>query len=62
MTESPVRICCGRRHSGAVCLDGKVMCCLRFNRVDQADLAFEGGERVNVCIPCADEVRLTVNR
>jgi hypothetical protein len=48
----PVRLCCGQRHHGPVCPDGKVMCCLCFNRVEQSGLALEGGSRVDVCIPC----------
>ena len=50
----PVRICCGRRHFGAVCPDGKVMCCLCYNRFDQDKLnTTKDGKKEDVCIECA---------
>lgn len=36
--QPPVRLCCGQRHFGPVCPDGKVMCCLCFQRFDRKDL------------------------
>lgn len=50
----PFRVCCGRQHLGPVCPDGKVMCCICFDRVPQDQLAVdpEDGQRVDVCIPC----------
>jgi hypothetical protein len=38
-SEAPVRSCCGRRHFGPVCPDGRVMCCMCFRRVTQDRLA-----------------------
>lgn len=36
--EAPVRLCCFKRHWGAICPDGKVMCCLCFDRFEQSEL------------------------
>jgi hypothetical protein len=47
----PIRLCCGERHWGVVCLDGKVMCCMCFERVEQKDLY---GDQ-DVCIWCAEK-------
>lgn len=51
--EPPVRICCGKRHGGVQCPDGKVMCCLCFERFLVTELATEeDGIPTNVCKPC----------
>lgn len=51
---APVRSCCMERHYGAVCPDGKVMCCVCFNRFDQEDLhRLVDGSREDVCCDCA---------
>ena len=56
--EIPVRPCCGRRHWSVVCLDGKVMCCICFDRFDRADLnVLEDGGREDVCKQCAVDER-----
>ena len=53
--EAPVRLCCGQRHSGPVCLDGKVMCILCFDRVDQDDLNITDDDmKEDVCKKCAE--------
>lgn len=51
----PVRLCCGQRHDGAVCPDGKVMCCVCFERVRVDDLnVTPDGKKEDVCRPCAE--------
>lgn len=54
-TQYPwIRPCCGQRHAGPVCPDGKVMCCLCFDRFELADLHVEDdGTKVDVCRSCA---------
>lgn len=56
LSEPPVRLCCGQRHSGAQCPDGKAMCCVCFERFDKADLMVENGVTYNVCKGCAPRV------
>lgn len=52
--EPPVRLCCAQRHWGAICPDGKVMCCLCFERFEQADLSETvDGDKQDVCVTCA---------
>jgi hypothetical protein len=55
MTErdAPVRLCCGERHFGVQCPDGKVMCCVCFNRFPVTELSMEGGKLQDVCKGCA---------
>ena len=54
LDRPPVRLCCGQRHYGAVCPDGKVMCCLCFSRFEIAELnVTEDGTPEDVCRPCA---------
>lgn len=50
--EIPVRVCCMQRHLGAQCPDGKVMCCLCFDRVSVDELAMENGHVIDVCKKC----------
>lgn len=51
---APVRPCCSQRHYGPVCPDGRVMCCLCFNRFDISDLQQDSdGQRSDVCVNCA---------
>jgi len=52
---APVRLCCGERHAGVVCPDGKVMCCLCFERVSQSGLnrSRATGFLEDVCRSCA---------
>jgi hypothetical protein len=53
IVSPPVRLCCGQRHYGVVCPDGKVMCCSCFERVTLGELSVdENGTRVDVCVPC----------
>jgi len=53
LPEDPVRLCCGKRHSGVVCPDGLVMCCLCFHRfrVIELHVTDEGPE--DACLKCA---------
>lgn len=52
--QAPYRLCCGKRHFGVMCPDGKVMCCLCFCRVPQDQLHVSPeGLKTNVCLPCA---------
>lgn len=52
----PVKVCCGKRqseHSGAMCPDGTVMCCLCFGRFLTHQLATdESGDKIDVCLNC----------
>jgi hypothetical protein len=49
----PVRLCCGQAHWGAVCPDGKVMCCLCFGRFARDGLHTDAdGQRLDVCKGC----------
>ena len=53
--SAPVRFCCGERHWGAVCPDGKVMCCICFRRVSQNDLnILANDKKEDVCKACAE--------
>lgn len=53
MSDAPVRLCCMQRHFDTVCPDGKVMCCLCFDRFDQDDLhTLPNGKREDVCREC----------
>lgn len=50
-----IRLCCGQQHAGVVCPDGKVMCCLCFDRFHEDELYVEAdGDRVNVCRACGE--------
>lgn len=52
--SAPVRLCCGQRHWNVACPDGKVMCCLCFNRFDPTGLhLLSDGRREDVCAECA---------
>lgn len=51
--EPPVRSCCGQRHFGVTCLDGKTICCLCFDRFDMNSLSKDNdGDMTDVCILC----------
>lgn len=56
VSAAPVRLCCGQRHHGSICPDGKVMCANCFRRFDVADLMVEDGETWDVCKECATHV------
>ncbi len=59
MDEIPVRLCCGQRHLGPVCLDGKVMCCLCFSRVPQDQIhVLPDGKKEDVCLECWDKEKV----
>jgi len=56
--DAPVRLCCGQRHFGVVCPDGKVMCCLCFGRFTPDELSETvDGDKQDVCVPCAENER-----
>jgi len=52
---SPVRLCCGRRHSGVLCPDGLVMCCICYHRFPVEGLHETDGGREDVCLGCAEQ-------
>jgi hypothetical protein len=58
----PVRLCCGQRHVGAACPDGKVMCCICFGRFDVADLhTFTGHDKPSdVCAECGAREEVSI--
>lgn len=52
----PVRACCGHRHTGPVCPDGTVMCCVcldRFTRDELAPSPEDPNVREDICLTCA---------
>lgn len=54
--EPPVRSCCQQRHWGVVCPDGKVMCCICFDRVEQDQLhTNQDGVTENMCKSCGTQ-------
>ena len=54
--SAPIRLCCGQAHWGAVCPDGKVMCCICFEHVSQDDLnVLANGKKEDVCKSCAQK-------
>lgn len=53
LPESPVRLCCGKRHDTIACPDGKVMCCICFHRFTLDELAV--GVKRDVCKGCDDD-------
>jgi hypothetical protein len=51
---APVRLCCGQRHSGTMCPDGLVMCCLCFERFPVEKLNHIDPDTIeNLCLSCA---------
>lgn len=63
INEPPTRLCCGQKHHGPVCPDGKVMCCLCFNRVNQDELhVLPDGQKEDVCNDCFDEEENLINK
>lgn len=52
----PVQVCCGQRHYGATCPDGKTMCCVCFERFGKPDLMVENGTTYDVCKGCTPRV------
>lgn len=55
IAEGPVRLCCGQRHYGVQCPDGKVMCCMCFRRFKVEDLNINelSKKPEDVCKECA---------
>jgi alpha-tubulin suppressor-like RCC1 family protein len=52
----PVRLCCGKRHTGVICPDGKVMCQICWHRFDQDGMYVDNqGDRWDVCEKCGRE-------
>ena len=53
----PVRLCCGQRHWGVLCPDGKVMCCICFSRFPESGLFVNSeGRREDICVSCAKKM------
>lgn len=53
--NAPVKLCCGKRHFGPMCPDGKVLCCMCWCKFDVADLnVTEDGKPEDVCRGCAE--------
>jgi hypothetical protein len=53
--EPPTRLCCGQKHYGPICPDGKVLCCLCFRRFEIKDLnKTTEGKPEDVCKECAE--------
>ncbi len=55
LTTPPVRLCCGERHTGVVCPNGTVMCCVCFKSFlptasTRYDVCPECVERGEVCV------------
>jgi hypothetical protein len=50
----PTRLCCGQKHLGPQCPDGKVMCCMCFERKELSELSTdeESGKKCDVCADC----------
>lgn len=52
----PVRLCCGMRHVGPACPDGRVMCSICFFRFTQDELWVDPqGSKWDVCRECGDK-------
>lgn len=58
LLKPPARLCCGQRHYGVICPDGKVMCCLCFERftVDELSETVDG-DKQDVCRACDEKER-----
>ena len=54
LTEPPTRLCCGKKHWGVLCPDGKVMCQICFHRFDVADLWRDREGVWDVCKTCGE--------
>lgn len=53
LDDDPVRLCCGQRHPGVICPDGKVQCCLCFSRFTIGDLFKDpDGTIWDICRAC----------
>lgn len=51
--EPPVRLCCGERHWGVVCLDGLTLCPICFERYAEHELYVDDAGQVwDVCVYC----------
>lgn len=59
----PFRLCCGQQHIGVQCPDGKVMCCLCFDRFSYSDLSVnEDGDKTDVCLECRNWEQERLNK
>lgn len=58
----PWRACCGQQHLIPQCPDGKVMCCLCFDRFDVADLHVTPDGTEDVCKMCWERERWDAER
>lgn len=58
LDKPPIRLCCMERHWGAVCPDGKVMCCICFDRFDQDQLFVDAdGQKWDICLADGERER-----
>lgn len=64
MNEAPYRLCCGQQHWGPVCPDGKVMCCMCYERFDREDLAVDpkDGKKWDICKACQESEDRAINQ
>lgn len=63
MLEAPYRVCCGKRHHGARCPDGLVMCCACFERVTDDQLVrdeHDPSKRWDICLSCGERERVAI--
>lgn len=60
----PYRLCCGKQHLSVECPDGKVLCCICFERVEQSELnVLPDGKKENCCKRCvANEAMLAQSK
>lgn len=55
-SKGPFRLCCGKQHYGPICPDGRVMCCLCFDVVEQSQLnKTADGKLEDVCKSCVEK-------
>jgi len=56
MAESvnPVRLCCGQRHSGVVCPDNTVWCCICFGHFTIDELYEDSEGKWDMCRECGE--------
>lgn len=63
MNEAPYRLCCGQQHTGPVCPDGKIMCCLCFERVERDQLHVdEKNQTWDICKTCQEGEVQAINQ
>lgn len=58
----PVCLICGERHHGRICQDGSIMCVYCMAIVKVENLAFDGNDRTDVCVPCWEAEQRKLSR